>query len=85
MKEFTYAVTDPEGIHARPAGLLVKEAKRFASKITVAKGTKAGDLKKIFAVMGLGVKHGETIRIQVEGPDEETAAPAIEDFLKAHL
>lgn len=35
--------------------------------------------------MGLGVKHGETIRIQVEGPDEETAAPAIEDFLKAHL
>ncbi|XOQ53014.1 MAG: Phosphocarrier protein HPr [Succiniclasticum sp.] len=85
MKEFDYTITDPEGIHARPAGLLVKEAKQYASKITVSKGAKKGDLKKIFTVMGLGAKHGETIHIQVEGPDEDTAAPAIENFLKAHL
>ena len=33
MKEFTYTITDPEGIHARPAGELVKAAKAFESAI----------------------------------------------------
>ncbi len=47
MKEFTYTITDPQGIHARPAGLAVKEAKKFESKITIEKGSKKGDLKKI--------------------------------------
>ncbi len=73
MKEFEYTLTDPEGIHARPAGLLVKEAKKYDSKIS------------IFTVMGLGAKHGETIRIQVEGPDEEAAAKAVDAFLKANM
>lgn len=40
MKEFTYVITDPEGIHARPAGLLVKEANRFKSKITLTRRRK---------------------------------------------
>ena len=40
MKEITFTVTDPLGIHARPAGILVKEAKKYASKITVWKGDK---------------------------------------------
>ena len=85
MKTFTYAITDPAGIHARPAGLLVKEAKKFESKISVAKGVRKADLKKLFAVMGLGVKQGETITIEVEGADEEAAAAAVEAFLKANL
>ena len=50
MKEFTYTITDPQGIHARPAGLAVKEAKKFESKITIEKGSKKGDLKKIFKI-----------------------------------
>ncbi len=85
MKTFTYAITDPAGIHARPAGLLVKEAKKFESKISVAKGVRKADLKKLFAVMGLGVKQGETITIEVEGADEEAAAATVEAFLKANL
>lgn len=85
MKEFEYTLTDPEGIHARPAGLLVKEAKKYESEISIFKGAKKGDLKKIFTVMGLGVKHGETIKIQVEGPDEDAAAKAVEAFLKANM
>lgn len=40
MKEFEYTITDPQGIHARPAGLLVKEAKKFESAITIFKGAK---------------------------------------------
>ena len=35
MKEFKYTITDPEGIHARPAGELVKVCKEFACKITL--------------------------------------------------
>lgn len=85
MKTFTYAITDVAGVHARPAGLLVKEAKKFESKISVAKGARKADLKKLFAVMGLGVKQGEVITVDVEGADEEAAAAAVEAFLKANL
>ena len=63
MKEFEFVVTDPQGIHARPAGLLVKEAKKFESNISVFKGARKGDLKKIFTIMALGVKQGECILV----------------------
>lgn len=85
MKEFTFTVTDPMGIHARPAGLLVKEAKKYESTITVLKGTRKGDLKKIFTIMALGVKQGESITVQVEGADEEAAAATVEAFLKENF
>lgn len=85
MKEFEFVVTDPQGIHARPAGLLVKEAKKFQSNISVFKGARKGDLKKIFTVMALGVKQGETIKVQVEGADEDQAAAAVEAFLKENF
>ena len=85
MKEFEFVVTDPQGIHARPAGLLVKEAKKFESNISVFKGARTGNLKKIFTVMALGVKQGETIKVQVEGADEEQAASTVEAFLKENF
>ena len=58
MKEFKYTVTDPEGIHARPAGELVKKAKEFQSKITITKDGKSADVKRLFALMGLAIKQG---------------------------
>ncbi len=85
MKEIEFFVTDPQGIHARPAGLLVKEAKKFESNISVFKGARKGNLKKIFTVMALGVKQGETIKVQVEGADEEQAASTVEAFLKENF
>lgn len=85
MKEFTYVITDQEGIHARPAGEFVKAAKVFASSVKISKNGKAADAKKIFGLMSLGVKQGEEILIQVEGEDEEKAALALEAFLKENL
>ena len=85
MKQFSYTITDPEGIHARPAGEFVKAAKAFESKVTIAKGGKSGDAKKIFGVMGLGAKQGHTVDITVEGSDEDAAAAALEEFLKNNL
>jgi len=85
MKEFTYVITDKEGIHARPAGELVKLAKSYASSIAVIKEGKKADAKKVFGLMGLGVKQGMEITVQVEGEDEDTAAAALETFLKDNL
>ena len=85
MKEFKYVITDPEGIHARPAGLLVKQAAGYQSAVTIAKGEKSADAKRIFGVMGLGVKTGEEVTITVEGADEDTAAAELETFFKENL
>ena len=61
MKEFKYVVTDPEGIHARPAGMLVKAVKEFSCDIKIAKDGKAMNCKAIFGIMGLAVKQGEEV------------------------
>lgn len=85
MKELKYVITDPEGIHARPAGLLVKKANTFASTVMIGKNGKNADAKRIFGVMGLGVKKGEEISITTEGEDEEAAIEALGEFLKENL
>lgn len=85
MKEFSYIITDKDGIHARPAGLLVKTASGFSSEITITKGDKKADAKRIFSVMSLGVKQNESIIINISGEDEDQAANTIETFLKENL
>ena len=85
MKEFQYTVKDACGIHARPAGLLVKTVKGFASSATLEKDGKSCDMRKLMAVMGLGIKQGETITVTVEGEDETVAAEEIAAFLNENV
>lgn len=85
MREFQYVITDPEGIHARPAGLLVKAAKEFASDIKIAKDGKAMSCKAIFGVMGLGAKKGDEVTLTFEGEDEDNACEAISKFMQENL
>lgn len=85
MKNFTYTIKDEVGIHARPAGLLVKKAKEFESVITLEKGGKTAAATKLMAVMGLGVKCGDAVNVTVEGADEEKAAAEMEAFFGANL
>ncbi len=85
MKEFTYTIKEPVGIHARPAGLLVKEVKGYQSTVTILKGDKSVNAVKLMALMGMGIKCGDTVTVQVEGPDEDAAAPALEKFFNEHL
>lgn len=86
MKEFTYTITDDAGIHARPAGLLVKEADKFKSDIEIQTASgKSADAKRLFAIMGLGVAKGDTITVKADGDDEELATTALSDFLKGSL
>jgi phosphocarrier protein len=86
MKEFFYTIQDKDGIHARPAGLLVKKAKEFAdSQITIYKGSEAADIKKLFAMMKLGIKQNDEVKITVEGGNEEVVATELHEFLKNTL
>ncbi len=85
MKEFTYIITDPEGIHARPAGELVKAAKSYKCSIKLTKDGKSGDCKKIFGIMGLAVKSGNEVTITLDGEDEDEAFAGIREFMERNL
>lgn len=85
MKEIKYIITDPLGIHARPAGMLVKEAGKCLYNVTISVGGPAVDAKRIMGVMKLAAKQGMEVTMTFDGPDEETAAANLEAFLKANL
>ena len=85
MKQFQYTIKDALGVHARPAGLLVKLAKQYTSTITLEKNGKTCDMRKLMALMGMGVKQGDTVTIKVEGDDEAACAEAIQKFLSENV
>lgn len=85
MKTFQYTITDEIGIHARPAGNLVKEAKKFTSRITVESQGKTAEATRLMALMGLGVKKNMEVTVQAEGEDEDAAVTAIETFFRENL
>ncbi len=85
MRTFEYTITDEIGIHARPAGLLAKEAKNYTSKIAICKGDKSADIQRLMAIMGLGVKCGETVTVEISGDDEDVAYEAMLKFFQENL
>ena len=86
MKSFAYTIKDAIGIHARPAGNLVKLIKSFTSTVTIEKeGKPPVNGTALMKLMGLGVKCGDTIGFKIEGDDEEAAAKAIEEFMNENL
>ena len=85
MKSFSYTVKDELGIHARPAGMLVKEVKNFQSKVTLEKDGTSVDASRLMAVMGMGVKKDQTVTVTVEGDDEDAACDAIKAFFETNL
>lgn len=85
MKEIKHVIRDPLGMHARPAGKLVKAASAFASRITVAAPGGTADAKRLMALMRLAAKQGMELTITIEGDDEERAAAELQAFLAANL
>lgn len=85
MVKFTFVVNDEMGLHARPAGALVKEAAKCSCKVTICKGDKTGDAKRIFNVMGLSIKSQEEVEITVEGEKEAEEAAALQAFIKENI
>lgn len=85
MKSFEYTINDELGIHARPAGLLAKEAKKFESECTITKDGKTKKLSQLMMLMSLGVKQGDTVTVAADGADEDTAIAELKAFFKANL
>lgn len=86
MKSFTYTIKDAMGIHARPAGMLVKAAAAYGDTvIKISNGAKEADVKRIMAIMGMGVKQGAEVTVTCEGGDEDAAIAAMEAFFKENL
>ena len=85
VKEFQFTIKDPAGIHARPAGLLVKKAAQFQSAVTINGNGKSADAKKLIKVMSLGIKQGMEISCQIEGEDEQAAFEAMKSFFDDNL
>lgn len=85
MKTFDYTITDAVGIHARPAGLLVKAAKTYESEINITKGEKTVSATKLMMLMSLGVKCGDTVTVTISGADEEAAEKGMKEFFESNL
>ncbi len=85
MEQFTYTIKDPAGIHARPAGNLVKLVRESGSEVSIEKNGQTANLKKLFTVMALGVKQGDTVTIRVSGDDEKTLLEKLKAFLEENL
>lgn len=85
MKTFEYMIKDALGIHARPAGQLVKMAKNYESNLTITKQGTSVDAKKLMALLSLGVINGTIVTIQAEGNDEDVAIKEIEQFFHENL
>lgn len=74
MKIVEHFVTNEEGIHAQPAMILVHTAKKYSSDITLWKGNESADMKNMLEVVGLCVRQNTSVRIEISGEDEESAA-----------
>lgn len=85
MKTFDFTIRDELGIHARPAGMLAKTAKGFDSEITITKGEKTVGAAKLMALMGLGVKCGDTVTVTISGGNEEAAYEGMKSFFENNL
>ena len=85
MVYFSHTIQDALGIHARPSGLISREANKYESDIAIVKGDKRADAKKVFTLMSLGAKKGDTIQIEIFGKDEEIAGKAFKELIEAQL
>ena len=85
MKEFKHVIQAPVGLHSRPAGQLVKQVSAYESAVTIVAPRGQADAKRLMAVMKLAAKQGDTLTVQVEGADEETAAAQLQAYLQENL
>jgi phosphotransferase system HPr (HPr) family protein len=85
MQEFLYTITDPYGIHARPAGLFAQKMQGFNSSITINRDGDSADAKKLIGLMKMRIKCGQSITVRAEGEDEMAAIAAAREFLLSSL
>ena len=79
MQEAKIIVTDPMGLHARPAALLVQTAGQFKSHVHLylAEKDRQADARSIMQLLKLGVRQGDTLKITTEGDEAKEALAAV--------
>ncbi len=85
MRSFMYTIKVPVGLHARHAGLLVRETGKYQSVITLTCNGRSVNAKSILALMGLGVKQGDLIEMTAEGDDEDAAIADLKYYIWSHF
>lgn len=85
MRSFEYTIKDELGIHARPAGMLARTVKTLDGEVTVEKDSRQVSASKLMALMGLGIKCGDTVVVSINGGDEEAAEKILKDFFETNL
>ena len=85
MKEVKYVLKDPLGIHARPAGQMVKLAGKFKCDIQIGKPNKMANAKRIIGVMALALKQGDEVTMTFSGEDEDEAYALVGKFLEENF
>lgn len=77
MVQGKVTITNPTGLHLRPAGKLCEEAMKYQSVITFHKGNKTANAKSLLAVLGACIKLGDELEFICEGEDEDVALEAM--------
>lgn len=83
MKQFEHLVTTPGGIHARTTGRMVSLAAQYRCKVTILLDGRTADLSRPIELLALGVRQNQTVTVQVEGPDEDSCAAALQQHMQA--
>ena len=81
MQRVEATVVNKLGVHARPSAKITQLASKFKCEVWMAKGTRRINAKSIMGVMMLAAAKGSTIVIEVDGPDENEAAKALQDLI----
>lgn len=84
MTSFTYQISDPMGFHARPVGFLAKLASQSKALITIKFNDKQADARRLYQVLGLGIKTKDVMTVLIEGENELEVQKNVLDLFKEH-
>jgi len=78
----TVTVSNPQGLHARPAFLFAQIAGRYDSTVQIVKGSERADGKSILSILTLGVEVGTILSLEANGPDAAEAIEALVELVE---
>lgn len=78
-------ITNPTGLHLRPAGNLCREAMKFKSSVMFDYDGNIANAKSVLSVLGACIKSGDEIILMCEGEDEEEAMAYLSEFIAEKL
>ena len=85
MRQFQFTITDPVGLHARPATFFIQRANSFKSSIWVEKDDRKVNAKSLLGVLSLGIVKGTTITIIADGTDDEEAVKTLVSVIESNF